>query len=254
MKTTKSSGAFRPFKNLKSLLESKSATLSPASAEGGGDTYSAPPPENGGVLKPDAKTLNQSAPENDQKLFLEAMAGVTPMSRGNRIEHNTTAGPPIPPDKDNEAEALLRLNNLVESGKGFVVADTPEYIEGTGYNVHPKITKRLHRGEFSIQAHIDLHGLGVADARVEFERFMKDSIRTGKRGVLVVHGRGLSSPDKPVLKTKVIEWLTCGPWRKWVIAFSSARSFDGGAGATYVLLRKRPVTSSQRKRKKLLKD
>jgi DNA-nicking Smr family endonuclease len=70
--------------------------------------------------------------------------------------------------------------------------------------------------------------------------------------VLIVHGRGLSSPAKPVLKTKVIEWLTCGPWRKWVIAFTSARSFDGGAGATYVLLRQRPVTRSKRKRKKSL--
>lgn len=251
MKKTKSSGAFRPFKNLKSLLESKSATLPPVSVEGGGKAFSKTHPGNSSVPKPDEKTANQSASENENKLFLDAMAGVTPISRGCRIEHNATTGPKVSSDIDNEAEALLRLNNLVEYGQGFVVADTPEYIEGTGYNVNPRITKRLHRGDFSIQAHIDLHGLGVADAKVEFERFIKDSITTGKRGVLVVHGRGLSSPDKPVLKTKVIEWLTCGPWRKWVIAFSSARSFDGGAGATYVLLRKRPVTSSQRKRKKL---
>jgi DNA-nicking Smr family endonuclease len=35
--------------------------------------------------------------------------------------------------------------------------------------------------------------------------------------------------------------------RKWVIAFSSARSCDGGAGATYVLLRQRPLTMRFRK-------
>jgi DNA-nicking Smr family endonuclease len=40
----------------------------------------------------------------------------------------------------------------------------------------------------------------------------------------------------------VEEWLTRGPWRKWVVAYSSARIYDGGAGATYVLLRERPVS------------
>jgi DNA-nicking Smr family endonuclease len=74
----------------------------------------------------------------------------------------------------------------------------------------------------------------------------------GKRSVLIVHGRGLSSPSKPVLKAKVYEWLTSGQWRKWVIAFSSARSYDGGTGATYVLLRQRPLTKRFRKRTKSL--
>jgi DNA-nicking Smr family endonuclease len=87
----------------------------------------------------------------------------------------------------------------------------------------------------------------VEDARNAFEMFLTDSITTGKKAVLIVHGRGLSSPDKPVLKTSVIQWLTCGLWRKWVIAFTSARSCDGGAGATYVLLRQRPMTKRNRK-------
>jgi DNA-nicking Smr family endonuclease len=148
------------------------------------------------------------------------------------------------PDDD----VLHDLRQLVECGKGFVVSDTSEYIEGTGYNVSPEFAKRLHRGDFSIQAHIDLHGFCVEDARFAFGRFLKDSIMTGKRAVLVVHGRGLKSPDQPVLKTKVVEWLRCGPWRKWVIAFSSARAYDGGAGATYILLRQRPIKRSKRKK------
>lgn len=250
MTTTKSSGAFRPFSSLKLLLESKAETLPPSAVEGDRNADLKPHSENRNGLKFDEPSTKKTGPENEKQLFLDAMADVTPISRGNRIEHIATTGPPVYSDTDSETEALLRLNSLVEFGNGFVVADTPEYIEGTGYNVNPIITQRLHRGDFSIQAHINLHGLRVADAKVEFERFLKDSITKGKRGVLVVHGRGLSSPDQPVLKTKVIEWLTRGPWRKWVIAFSSARSFDGGAGATYVLLRKRPVTSSQRKRKR----
>ena len=135
-------------------------------------------------------------------------------------------------------------------GIGFNIFDTPEYIEGTGYNVHPEIARRLHRGDFSIQAHVDLHGLTADDAKEVFEKFAKWAVMTGKRGVLIIHGRGLSSPSEPVLKKKVVEWLTRGLWRKWVIAYASARSCDGGAGATYVLLRQRPVSKRLKTRSK----
>jgi len=53
------------------------------------------------------------------------------------------------------------------------------------------------------------------------------------------------------LKTNLYRWLTCGPWRKWVLAFTSARLCDGGAGATYVLLRQRPLTKRFRKKPRL---
>jgi DNA-nicking Smr family endonuclease len=248
MKTSKSTGIFRPFKDLKTLLESKSSKPVRPSTN---NPNQAPPEtqqKKGCVPKPD-DTI-ESDPAEEKKLFLAAMADVKPIYRGDRIEQTVGRVPQISPDNDTEYETLLKLQDLVKFGKGFVVSDTPEYIEGTGYNVNPKITKRLHRGDFSIQAHIDLHGLCVEDAQNTFEKFVKESITSGKRAVLIVHGRGLSSPNKPVLKTKVVEWLTIGPWRKWVIAFSSARSCDGGAGATYVLLRQRPVTSAQRKRKK----
>jgi DNA-nicking Smr family endonuclease len=137
----------------------------------------------------------------------------------------------------------------VRYGTGFIVSDTPEYIEGTGYNVPLSIAKRLHRGDFSIQAHIDLHGLRVDDAQESFEEFLNWAVTTGRRGVLIVHGRGLSSPSEPVLKNKVKEWLTRGPWRKWVVAYCSARKCDGGAGATYVLLRQRPVSKRSKIRR-----
>jgi DNA-nicking Smr family endonuclease len=246
MKTFKSSGAFRPFKELKELLEKKSLHSAPSPVVHSKKQVLKTCNSQHGLSNPDENILDKQLSENE--LFLKEMADVAPIPRGDRIEHRSNSGPPVGPDYDCQDETLLKLDNLVKFGTGFVVADTPEYIEGRGHNVHPEITKRLHRGDFSIQAHIDLHGLGVEDARNAFEIFLKDSITTGKKAVLIVHGRGLSSPDKPVLKTRVVQWLTCGPWRKWVIAFSTARSCDGGAGATYVLLRRRPLTKRYRKR------
>jgi DNA-nicking Smr family endonuclease len=246
MKTSKTPGFFRPFEELKALIENE--TLNPGlSIDDALEANREPLDKNTDTLKSD-KNINDIPDQiNEKDLFLKAMADVDPIHRGDRLEPGVISRVPIDLEDNSESETLQQLNKLVESGEGFVVANTPEYIEGTGYHIHPEITRRLHRGDFSIQSHIDLHGLGVEDARDTFENFLKDAVTTGKRAVLVVHGRGLSSTNRPVLKTKVIEWLTRGPWRKWVIAFSSARSCDGGAGASYVLLRQRPMTRRLRK-------
>ncbi len=230
MKSSGHKDGFRPFEGLKTLLENKSIALK----------------------KEKSVSASKSAPERtdpgqDQQIFEEAMADVV------RIPHNICDEQPIQKlptavnDNTTESEILQQLEELVRTGKGFVVADTAEYIEGTGYRISRAVAERLHRGEFSIQGHIDLHGLSVEDAREVFEDFLNRSIAEGKRMVLVIHGRGLSSPTKPILKTNVFKWLTSGPWRKWVLAFASARLCDGGAGATYVLLRKRPATKRLKK-------
>lgn len=246
MKTSKTPGFFRPFEELKELIEKKSLYSGPP-LDDALESTGKPIEKNTNVLNSDTHIDDRPDPINEKNLFIEAMADVKPIHRGDRLEPTVFPRVSIEAGNDTEIDTLQQLNILVESGEGFVVSDTSEYIEGTGYHIHPEITKRLHRGDFSIQAHIDLHGLGVDDARAAFDNFLKDAVMTGKRAVLVVHGRGLSSPDRPVLKTKMIEWITRGPWRKWIIAFSSARSFDGGPGASYILLRQRPLTRRHRK-------
>jgi len=195
----------------------------------------------------------ETTPVNEESLLSEAMEGVVPIAHGEYVERVFPVDVPggFLNATSDAAETMARLSDLVSYGKGFTIADTPEYIEGTGYHVHPEVARRLHQGHYSIQAFVDLHGLLVDDARVAFETFLKWAITTGKTGVLIVHGRGLSSPDEPVLKKKVVEWLTHGPWRKWVVAYASARASDGGAGATYVLLARRPLAKKLKKTKSL---
>ncbi|MDI7261422.1 MAG: Smr/MutS family protein [Thermodesulfobacteriota bacterium] len=182
------------------------------------------------------------SPESEAELFKKEMEGVKPFQKKERIWKIAKAELSEGFKKKDDAESLKKLEDLIHYGTGFNVADTPEYIEGTGYHIHPEIARRLHRGDFSIQAHLDLHGLTAEEAKEIFDQFMKWAVTHGKTGILVTHGRGLSSPAEPVLKRKVEEWLTRGSWRKWVVAYSSARRCDGGAGATYVLLRQRPVS------------
>ena len=236
MKSRRSFRTCHSFEDLADLLKGKSISFS--------DQH----PSGNTVLRAAIPRV-ETSPELEEKLFMEAMEGVTPMGRSNCIERISRTMEPGDSRQSEDAEILAKLKDLVHYGTGFNVFETPEYVEGTGYNVHPEVAKRLHRGDFSIQARVDLHGLTADAAKEVFETFMKWAVNTDKRGVLVIHGRGLSSPSEPVLKKRVLEWLTRGPWRKWIVAYSSARSCDGGAGATYILLRARPVSKRTKRRK-----
>ncbi len=233
MKPSKPSETYRPFKDLNALVKKKSFPLATHPTK-----------------RPAQEVVRRRArdPDDEEGLFQEAMASVEPILRDPALTDKSQPGPRKVSQPDPDAEVLAQLEDLVSGGDGFIISDTPEYVEGIGYGMNPEIAKRLHQGDFSIQAHIDLHGLGVVEARQEFDRFLKEALLSGKRAVLIIHGRGLSSPAEPVIKNKVKGWLTSGPWRKWVIAFTSARACDGGTGATYILLRHRPATKRYRKR------
>jgi len=96
------------------------------------------------------------------------------------------------------------------------------------------ITRKLRRGDWSIQRQLDLHGLRRDDARQALGQFIRLAHQQGVRCVRIVHGKGLGSPGKtPVLKSRVHSWLV---QKREVLAFVQAKPADGGAGALVVLL------------------
>ena len=102
-------------------------------------------------------------------------------------------------------------------------------------DIAPDVLRRLRRGQWAIQAHMDLHGMTRDQARERLSEFVRDASQRGLRCVRVVHGKGLGSPGRtPVLKAKVRAWLV---QRNDVAAFTQARPAEGGAGALVVLLR-----------------
>jgi len=176
---------------------------------------------------------------DDDAEFLEAMEGVRPLER--------TQLPPQPryfepvQFSDRELEVIRALDALV-SGKGpFDLRETDEVMEGCVPGLDPRVLRRLRRGEFTLQADLDLHGCDAATARVLVEEFIVESHARGLRCVRIVHGRGNRSPNgEAVLKPSLPRWLARGPARLIVLAWTAARQADGGAGASYVLLRKGP--------------
>ncbi len=184
--------------------------------------------------------VDRAADRDDEHSFARAMADVRRLDAGGRVDAPPPAlGAQRAPSTD-EAEALAALSDLVAGTGDFDVSDSVEYLEGAVVGLDARILRRLRRGEFAYQAWVDLHGMSAADARIEIERFITEAFAAGHRAVLVVHGRGLNSKDNvPVLKERLKSWLARGRVGRVVLAFSSARPADGGAGALYVLLRRR---------------
>lgn len=178
----------------------------------------------------------------DCTLFTEEMSDVRPLT-GHKEKIARAPGAnlrPAHPAPDDEAQVMAHLRGLINGDYELDITFSDEYMQGSVRGLDRKTMRRLKRGEFPVKDYIDLHGLTKQEAEVEVRDFLVQSHKLGHRCVLIVHGRGLNSPDSfPVLKEGLPVWLNRGPAEKIVLAFATARPYDGGTGAIYVLLRKR---------------
>lgn len=185
------------------------------------------------------------AAPTDDELFARAMRDVReiPEFRAIRVNFAKKLPAACPPKREPGVHTLLAE---VTSGKRPILLEqTQEFI----WWLHPKeaphagdlLVQRLHQGTFSVQDFIDLHGYTLTDADGLIGEFLKTSLQKGFSCIKIIHGRGLRSADKPVLKTRVAHLLSTR-FAKYVKAFVTARANDGGLGAVYVLLRTRPLS------------
>lgn len=185
---------------------------------------------------------DRTAEEGNQDLFQMAMKDVIPL----RDNKDKIIRPPVKKDKSPDQlhghKEMEReyLSYMLEEPAAWDISFSDEYMEGAVSAVGPRIMKRLKRGEFSIQEYIDLHGLTRKEAEDVVNKFIIQSHQKGLRCVLIVHGRGLRSVDhEPAIKKELPVWFKRGILKRIVLAFVTARPCDGGAGALYVLLKKR---------------
>lgn len=179
------------------------------------------------------KTTLRTAPE-EMDVFSQAMHGVTPIrSRGRELV------PPVKPVPAVQARTESMAD--VFSGKlEFALEYTDEFAQGHVLGLDPIVLGKLRAGAYSPEGHIDLHGCTLEQAYAALAVFVKEAYQGGKRHLLVITGRGKNSPGgTPILRERVQAWFTRDPFKRVVLAFCSAKSGDGGAGALYLLLRKR---------------
>lgn len=170
--------------------------------------------------------------QDDSALFRAAVGDVRPLRHD---QAPTRTPPPRPVPRQREADEKRVLDELLDGPIDPGDLETGEELTFLREGVQKRVLRRLRRGQFSVQAELDLHGMTVPVARAQLRQFINDSRRRDVRCVRIIHGKGLRSHNRgPVLKGLVDRWLRqLGE----VIAFASARPVDGGTGAVYVLLR-----------------
>jgi DNA-nicking Smr family endonuclease len=178
-----------------------------------------------------------NADENgdDRHAFEQAMQGVEPLpDRSRRVPRRKPLAP--------RARPVTRRKAV-----RFEVQRIGERVEGHIAGLDRRRLRALQRGEVPVELRLDLHRLTTEQAREALMETLARAQREDRRCLLVIHGRGLSSPGEPVLKEAVPRWLTQPPAAPRVLAFTSAPPRMGGAGALLVLLRRprkgRPGTS-----------
>ena len=97
--------------------------------------------------------------------------------------------------------------------------------------------ERLKRGQRTIEARLDLHGMTQAEAHRVLAGFVSGSRAAGRRCVLVITGHGRMTGG--VLRHAVPRWLNEPDLRRHLLAIAPARPQHGGSGALYLLLRRR---------------
>ena len=183
----------------------------------------------------EAKRREQEARERrERELFARSVGPVQGLKDRGLAELDRPRPRPEPQQRALDEQSVLR-EAISDDFDVETLLDTDEALSFRRPGVGPEVVRRLRRGEWVIQAQIDLHGLRRDEAREQLATFLREAVKQGLRCVRVVHGKGNGSPGRePVLKAKVKTWLV---QKNEVIAFTQARASDGGNGALVVLLR-----------------
>ena len=222
--------------DLRKLIDAARANGSGRHAERHAERAAKPTP----ALKSTRRVLAAKRHADGDIDLAQAFADVERLRPHSRVAHAPPRPKPIPAQRiADDADALSaskygaeptpntwEIGQELEAGQTFVR-------RGLGSD----ILRKLRRGEWSVQSVIDLHGHTIDEAHDALSDFLDDARAHGYRCVRVIHGKGLTSPNRePVLKGKVRAWLT-----RWdeVLAYCEAPSHGGGSGAVLVLLRGR---------------
>lgn len=172
--------------------------------------------------------------QEEVNLFRRQVKDVTPMPDANRKLHQLEKPVPIPGKRplNQEPPSQADISDEMDVER-FLEADDRQSYRRNGVGL--EALKKLRKGQWRIQAQIDLHGLTSDEARTAVVEFLDASMKHDLRCVRIIHGKGLGSQGNgPVLKEKVKRWLV---QKEEVLAFCQAPPRDGGDGALLVMLK-----------------
>ncbi len=167
---------------------------------------------------------------DEAELFKSAMRDTSPLD-------GRADAPPVEPvaKRQRDPAGAARRNQPPSGGS----ANLPEIKAGEAAGLDRRTMDRLRRGRLRPEARLDLHGSTREEAHRELTEFLHRARDDGRRCVIVITGRGRASEGGGVIRNETPRWLNLPALRPLVLGFAEAQPKDGGAGALYVLLRRR---------------
>ena len=156
-------------------------------------------------------------------MFLAAVGDARPLGTRDRVPV------PRPPARP------VRVVELPPEVKLTVEGDAQHYAARAPGVSRAQLVE-LCAGKVRMERVLDLHGLTIDAGLAQLRDTALASQRSGARHVLVVHGKGTHSEVGAPLREAVIAELL-GPLSGLIHALATASLADGGAGATYLVLR-----------------
>ena len=171
--------------------------------------------------------------DDERDLFRRAVGKIRPVKQ-DKIHPHPKRRKPVPEQTQRDQREVM--DSLLSDAYAPADIETGDELFYTRPGLQHSVIHKLRRGQYAIEAELDLHGATVVQAREAVNSFLKKARDEEKRVVRIIHGKGNTSAGKlPVLKGKVNSWLR---QKGEVLAFCSARPNDGGTGAVYVLLKR----------------
>jgi len=169
---------------------------------------------------------------DEAALWARVMADVRPLRA-------VAPGRPLPP---------ARLPPIAPATAARAAASVPRPAPAAAPRPRPTLDggwdRRIGRGAVVPDDVIDLHGHTLSSAHAMLDQRLGDAVARGERVVLLVTGR----PPRPeserphargAIRAAVADWLAASRHSNAIAAVRNAHPRHGGAGALYVVLRRR---------------
>ncbi|HWR73459.1 MAG TPA: Smr/MutS family protein, partial [Nitrospirota bacterium] len=139
---------------------------------------------------------------DEDSLFRQAMSGVRLREQAGGHHAGKKTPRRDTPQEEEDRELFLRAMQGIPS----IVMDRKETAPSE-LRSSPNRRRQLKRGEVTIAAELDLHGYLRDEALFRLDHFISSAAAKGFPAVLVITGKGVNSPDGPVLQRAVAHWL-----------------------------------------------
>lgn len=176
------------------------------------------------------KKLPKCNTPNDLDSWFEEISEIKQLNRPDE--------PPTPPLIIKEIEPSL-------CGEGFYNHNSFNNLEvGNINNIDKNTATRFLKGQFKIDAKIDLHGYREKEAFEIVQDFLTTCYIKGMRCLLIITGKGIKKEEDPwyeargVIKEALPRWLNHPDIRPMILSVTQAKQEDGGSGAFYILLKR----------------